>query len=890
MNRWKTSVMLLLALVLLVPAIPLFAPVNAVGTVGRADNPVDLYMYRNPYRLETTPPSFSGDAIPGSMTPGQSISYNLSYPLTDDLFISAPLDGGVRFIIVHLQDSSVRPGASGLKLKVQINAGKAGSTPIQIATTEFEQAEMLNDDLKVPMISSDGYTLDKGSVLELSLTLTGTGVLPVFFYTHLGASGSSHMSFLANPIPDDGVSLLMKGPGGFELEAIVPNGPSEVRTVDFVCSVRDAFGAYDVANISLVIRSTEGNVLISNFTDDPRPSGGESVAYYNFSHTFAEGTPMGLYDVIVTGNSNTGQSVSYTGKLEVRSGLFISLESSQLEAGSGDTVTFRMRVLNGGSSVDRVSFTGASDKGWTVTSPDPMDFQGGEDKVVEFRVIVPIRVALRTQSNITMGASSRNADRTYTEVGKVTVTGVSTFGAEVITNPSKDAFAGQQVDYDIKVVNLLDETRSFELSPEELPSSWAVSYSGSNGSSQGSLYTFNVGPQLEAIIRLSVTPSAQTSGLTEFQTYVRAQGETEKRYLYLAVTVVDPTRDMVKLLGESTRTAVRKGTSFPVEFNRLFFASELYNPTLEPLNIDADITSIEGWTTSLDFESIELGPGSGATLNASIIPPKGALHKNGAPYTFTLTASSGAKGDASLTLNVIIPAVHKVELVPEREVVDVKEGKTVNVNLSVRNRGNTDGKVELTVTSDKGLTIDLQPASADTVSGQELIFKLEVGVGSIDEAKVYAVTVEYTFQGKKESVKVTVSAQPEKDKNPIPWVTVIIIAVVVIAVLGAAIFVFLIARKRSGKKPVKEAKEAAPQVTVQAVLEEPVEKKVPQTEKVGETQTFEAVGTIEPLSPVQTTAPPPEDEDQMADSVMNEILGEEPPVEVAEVVEAELLE
>jgi flagellar biosynthesis/type III secretory pathway M-ring protein FliF/YscJ len=163
-------------------------------------------------------------------------------------------------------------------------------------------------------------------------------------------------------------------------------------------------------------------------------------------------------------------------------------------------------------------------------------------------------------------------------------------------------------------------------------------------------------------------------------------------------------------------------------------------------------------------------------------------------------------------------------------------------------------------------------------------------VGSIDEAKVYAVTVEYTFQGKKESVKVTVSAQPEKEKGPIPWVTVIIVTVVVLAVLGAAIFVFLIARKRSGKKPAKETKEPAPQVTVQAVREEPVGKKVPQTENVEEAQTFEAVRTVEPPSTVKTPAPPPEDEEHMADSVMNEILGGEPPVEVAEVVEAELLE
>jgi uncharacterized membrane protein len=880
--------MLLLALVLLAPSYLIWSPVSAAE---KADHPVNLYLYRNPYRLETIEPTFSGDAIPGSMTPGQSISYNLSYPLTDDMFMTTPLDGGVRYIIVHLQDSNVRPGVSGLKLNVQINAGRTGSTPVQIASTEFEQAEMVDDDLKVPMISTDGYELGARSVLELKLTLTGTGIVPTFFYTHLGTSGSSHISFLADPIPDDGVGLRMLGPGGFELEAIVPNGPVEVRTVDFICSVKDAFGAYDVANVTLVVRSAEGNVLFSNSTDDPRPSGGEAVAYYNVTHIFPEGTPMGIYDVIVTGNSNTGQSVSYTGKLEVRSGLFISLESSLMEAGSGDTVTFRMKVLNGGSSVDRVSFTGASDKGWTVTSPDPLELQGGEETIVEFRAIVPIRAVLRSQSNITMGASSRNADRTYTEVGKVTVTGVSTFGAEVITSPSRDTFAGQQVDFDIKVVNLLDETRSFELSPEDLPSSWTVSYTGSNGSSQGSsLYTFDIGPQLEAVVRLSATPSAQTSGRTEFRAYVMAQGETEKRYLYLSVTVVDPTRDLVKLLGESTRTAARKGTTFPVEFNRVFFASELYNPTLEPINIDADISPVEGWTASLDFGSIELAPGSGATLNVSIAPPKGALYKGGAPYAFTLTADAGGKGEASLVLNVLVPAVHKVELLPEKEVVDVKEGTSTKLNLTVRNRGNTDGKVELVATADKSLTVDLDPSSADMVSGQELIFRMEVGIGSIDEAKVYSVTVEYTFQGKKESVQVTVSGQPEKENGPIPWVTVIIIVVVVLAVLGAVIFVILIARKRTGKRPVKEAKGPAPQVTVQAVNEEPVVKKVPQTEKVGSPATFEAVDVVEPPSNVQTTATSPGDEEQIADSVMNEILGGEPPLEVTEVVEAELLE
>jgi uncharacterized membrane protein len=487
-----------------------------------------------------------------------------------------------------------------------------------------------------------------------------------------------------------------------------------------------------------------------------------------------------------------------------------------------------MDVLNGGDANDRVTFSAQSQKGWSVEVPETVEIEGGEEETIEFKVYVPLRAQINDIDEILFKAESRNAEKTYSITGTVTVTAAATYGMEPVGDTVKALMAGSTYMFQVRVINLQNLTKNFEMSTEDLPGSWAVTYSSDGGELQGNLYIFEINASGEEVVNIVIaTSSGGPYGSTQVGTYVRARGESEKKYTYFTLKVVDDSISVVDIPSEETReTASRVGSTYPVAYTKVYFTFELYNPTLDDLEIEMNVDEPDGWNYAADYDDILLSPGSGSLWNLSITPKTGESWNLGNAYRIDVTVDAGSEGEFSKTLEVILPEVSDIRSQKEWSSINTKEGNTIPLNITFTNKGNKDETVTLSIENPPELTVNLTPISKSIAPGEEFTARGEIKVGSIEEVGSYSLKLRYSTSKGDTSIDYSLYVEKSDSSSTIDIVPFLIGAIVLI-VLGVAGFV-LFNRYRSGKgkdgeKPAKPKKES--KVTVSSSPDTP--KKAP---------------------------------------------------------------
>ncbi|MGA1873018.1 MAG: hypothetical protein ACMUHY_05040, partial [Thermoplasmatota archaeon] len=548
------------------------------GPVQAEDVEILLYLH-NDNTMDTIPSTASelGETVANQ----GSLEYVLSYPLTRDITITGEPDGSARLLTLHLEGLLLL--TDDYTVEVELFVDPAAGSSLKIAGAQAGPGDIEGGDIELPL-SSSTQRMGKGSMLRMTLTYTTTSLYPMTF-NYAVSGGQTTLSMIGEPMGDDDVTLLLQNANGQPLEEVIPYGPDEARRIVFVTAARSAFGAYDIETINILMVSSQGSTLL-NVTGEPEENDGEEWA--NFTHddfVLPRGTPTDTYLIYVTAESNTGYAVTLESSLEVRPGLFLTMEEDEKEAEAGDAVTFEIEVLNGGDANDRIEFSALSSSGWSVDVPDTIELDGGESATVEFRVYVPLRAQMSDEDTITFNADSRNADRTYSQEGKIIVTSAASYGIEPIGETTKPLIAGTTGGFQVRIINIVNVTKTFEMSSEDLPTTWSVSYSSSEGELQGSLYVFEINASGEEVVDIFVaTSSSGPFGSAQFGTYVRARGESEKKWTYFTVKSVDDSREVVTSdSGDLRETSQRVGTGFPVRYSKVYFTleKELAKPRYE---------------------------------------------------------------------------------------------------------------------------------------------------------------------------------------------------------------------------------------------------------------------------------------------------------------------
>ncbi|MBN1391111.1 MAG: hypothetical protein JXA22_10770 [Candidatus Thermoplasmatota archaeon] len=839
------------------------------------DVEVQLYLHDN--MSMDTEPSRSNE-VGEAMRNGDELEYVLSYPLVRDMIITGRPDGSARVLTLHIQDLTIIAGEWSLGVEIFMDPATGAS--LKVAGTEAGVEDIENDDIELPL-TSPTMTLKKGSTIRTRISFQGTPqqLIPpslAFAYAGTLTGGYTTLSIVGEPIADSDVTLRLLDPNGQPVKEVIPYGPEEARTIDLIAQASSVFGAYDIDTMNILMISSQGGILL-NVTGEPEEQGGEENATFEHVYILPEGTPSDTYNIFITAESNTGCSVTRETSLEVRPGLFLTMENPDREADAGDAVTFQLEVLNGGDANDRVEFSAGSLEGWSIDVPDTIEIDGGSSSSVEFRVYVPLRAQLSEEDVITFEAISRNAERTYTATGKITVTGVATYGIEPIGDTVRPLFAGSVGTFQVRVINILNSTKTFEMASEGLPTTWSVSYSSTDGELQGSLYVFEVNASGEEVVDVMVTTSSTGPfGTHPFGSYVRARGETEKKWIYFTLKVVDGSRDVVEAgSGDQKQVSGRVGTNYPIKYSKVYFSLDLYNPTLEDLQIGITVDGPEGWYLGSDYEDIELSPGASSLWNLSVTPATGALWNLGNPYRMDVGIDAGAEGQFSKNLEVIIPEVSDIKAEREWSSVSTVEEQTVPLNLTFSNKGNRDETISISLEAPPELTVNLTPGERVLEPGGSFTARGEIKVNDVEEPGAVSLKVRYSSSKGTYSLDYSIYIEKKDDGTPFNYLTLIIIAVVVIVL---AIVGYIVYNRFFHGKEKKKGDEGAVGGQKQPADREP----------------SASTGTDAPASGV---AVPTEDPEiiRKADDALASILGDDAPggggePERVEVVEATVVE
>lgn len=817
-------------------------------------NQTKLYLVRSPRILTTEIPEAGLTSPLETIAVGGSVSYDTPYPLTTELEISGELKGGANMIKLHLESPTITPGTSGMEMTMELLEVDQSDGERTLASAEIEQSSMTSSDYEMAMIGSSEAAA-KGSYLRLRITITkGSGLLPTFQFLYSSGGEHSFVEMLADPIHADGVKVGVFRDGQ-EVDEVMPNGPANARTVIFSAGVRDAFGAYDLESIEINLTNSAGDVILDVTTDDPQPSGGQEWAYFNHTYTVPENLPEGDYNLRATGRSWTGQEALGEMTLKVTSGLIFSLiDPSPRNVDAGDVTEFEASVINGGTSSDRVTFSGTSERGWAIQFPPESEIAGGEEIIVSFRVSVPIDAPVGTEDELTFKAGSRNSGKEYESTGSAIVAKAATFSLEVIGQNQAAVLKGTTASYGLKLRNIENSSNSYELSLEDPPRGVTSTFSG-KGVTQGAVYwSVNVGPGEILDLALNVTAgTGSDEGRHDLRAFARQRGETEKRYAYLTLTVVDDQKATISARGGTvSHTASRSGNTYPVAYRQLSFVLDLYNPTLASALVYVTSTGPEGWDVSGDFSSMELAPGENAAYNLSVTPARGEEHTPSAGKTVTVSME-GIGDDSSLDLEVKIPRVTDIKMTIDRIMpIEGKAGSEAVDNITVMNHGNYNEDVSLSLETPEDIIGVITPTSLKLAPGDSGDVMVKISLPASEKDENYELTVKATAGGNTSSLPLEIHSKGEKQKLDTDLIMIISISVfiVLLAMVGAFAY-FRLGKKQS----VQQKPQASPEV-----------KERPSS------------GSTRPLSP------PPDDESvRRADMLSRQALGEEP-------VEAEILE
>lgn len=763
-----------------------------------------LYLHSRPTKALKTSGDVETDTMPNGFSSAGSDPeiYPLEFPLTDDLLINGIPDGSGRVLILHLANIIAASLTDDDKLDVRLFAMPSSGTELQVAAGQFQGNEMNTDELKLDLTTQSGTTVSAGSTLELRISFEGEFTLSKIFTFTNTQNDASYLSMIARPIGTDDIEVTVTDQFGNELEELLPNGPASSRTFNVTIAVNDAFGAIDVEEANVVMVSDIGNP-VWNTTGTSDQTNGAAIAYINLTHTLPEGTPEGAYDLKVTVTSVTGQRTTASSTITVTSGLQVTIEDPERDVDAGDIVELQVNILNGGEATDRITFSASSGLGWLVESPDPEEISGGSTGAATFRVFVPIRADIGDEDDIEINVYSRNSERTYVKNARLLVVSAAEFGVESLGETTKAVVAGGGVQFQVRIVNLQSEGTTFEVGMEEIPSQWTTSFSGGNGTMQGSsIYLVPIEGDDEAEISMNIMTSSSSEGAKDIKTFVRERGGTDRSYVFFKVRIVDPDRPVLTLLDTTDeKESSRVGSFYPIRYSEVFFNLELYNPALVDSRVQVNVFEPTGWDIITDETTMDLLPGEVSRWNISITPRSGELYRED-PYVIEIEVAGGDLGDHSQDLKVKLKAVRTLEITPDRNSPDAVQGEDVPINVTVANRGNIEMTLTFDIEAPVELEITFEPDSLTLAPDTEGTIRLIVKVTKVDEEQNVKFDLKYvgdSVQGSRELSVFTVKKDSEDEGlNPL-----LIIGGVIAFIILAAVAYFLFTRFRKPGKKVK---------------------------------------------------------------------------------------
>jgi len=481
--------------------------------------------------------------------------------------------------------------------------------------------------------------------------------------------------------------------------------------------------------------------------------------------------PNGLIDEISDANNDAQKAVEV---VQLNYSFSMTVPISQKEVKPNETAQFQLNFKNTGKKQDTINVVASPPPGdWTASlDKNSILLASGSSGPVILSVTPPLGAPAGTTVNLTVQATSQG-DNTYKLQTSIATVVKKMAGTSSALKTSTQALAGNPgdtVSYDFTIENTGNAPDTFTLSVD---SQWATTIKGGSTTNE-----------LQPKVKQTIT----------FETTVPQTGMAgDKNVVTLTVkSTLDPTyqRDSTAIITclqvYDLSVAVTPVTLDVTPGDSATFTIKLGNDGNGDDIVNVTITSTpeipQDWTVSYDAKTT-VKAGKDKDVLVTLTTPKTALAQDYA-ITFNVVGSSGDKVQKPVTLTV--KQVYELDLSAATPTAQVKAGKMVVLTVTVKNTGNGEDTVQMSVNN-------LDPKLTATFSEQE--FKLAPGASKDVTVTLSAkssasgtkpVDIKATSKVGKVSdsttVNLDVKAQPQGNNMMIYLLVVIII----IGVAGAA--------------------------------------------------------------------------------------------------------
>jgi uncharacterized membrane protein len=648
---------------------------------------------------------YNDSLLPASavINDGEDIEFALTPALKEDLRVKTTNFGTENGFEVWL-DTKNPPLSS--QATVTFNIFDDNSI---IATKSFTIAS--NDAqalFRIPLVNSkDFFTFAKGSIIRVNMSVADAPVR----ITYEDSSNNGFLILHCNPISK--ITLAAHHSDG-SLGEFYPNMPNEEqRFIQFRGTVSDAFGPYDVFNVTITLENVFPNTeAVYTFDDD------DAIGQFTLDYNYPTGLASRDYEITATVTLNNDKGNSLT---MATFGVYLECTEPNGEGFANEVVEFEIDVYNVGGQNDIMDLTATPDlPGWVAS------FQGGSKTTSiapgEFDIkILEVTVASTAAKNeeciVSVTGRSSNP-KAYTLDPPIRVVAIpkADFEFTSLNDLTKNIpSSGGTVEYDFKLRNIGQDKDIYTISADEpgSGSGWSAGLSTSHPDAVKKSdfeYELELSSYQEATFTFTVN-SQQDPSNRKMELEVRATGTNVTETIrHRTTTTIEGVPGNVKLSANIVKKGANLGDT--IDDNDTaevqFSFSALNEDQIDEFSVSFSINNLPiGWSYSFSPATTDLKPEEQKSVSITVEFPQTTEANPDDGYKFTVKARYNSR-ESSLDLTVTIPEVFKVIIQTEQTEKDVVAGNEIQYEISVINKGNVyDVRVDISFTEIPGWSVSV---------------------------------------------------------------------------------------------------------------------------------------------------------------------------------------
>ena len=420
------------------------------------------------------------------------------------------------------------------------------------------------------------------------------------------------------------------------------------------------------------------------------------------------------------GEASNNETTAGSAKVKKIYGTSLTTGVSEISVDPNTAATFSITVKNDkGNTEDTITFsqTSTGTDAWSFTLPGSISLDPDESSTVSFSITPDIE-ALAGLKSINFFANSEDDETSYSISVTVRVNQLPALEVSKVGSSAQDIEAGKRVYYSFLVTNKGNAVDSFDIAviSDGIPDGWEASLDNDEISSLGVDQSIN----LTDVLVVKAPNSAAADVVATIQVKVTSQENASVSKTFTSrSTVLQKYDPKITIVGGDTQSA---NPDVEVTYNL-----KVENQGNGEDEITLSLTGSNSTWGTLGESSFTLAAGANATTTLRVTAPEDTTAQNGYKITIRATAEDATtQKNRDVFLNV--NQVYEVSVSVSGDTTQSGDpGDTLSYSISVKNKGNSDDTIALSLEGDKASWASIVE-DLDLEKGETKVVNLTVNI------------------------------------------------------------------------------------------------------------------------------------------------------------------